>query len=287
MKQQDDNIEDSLSKLAEWIHANYTIHVPESPNKNFRYNTLRDNGGKVARVHKHKNGYTCFFVDQYSIDFSSGRFGPGAEYSREERTLADTRITNVESTDFRNGSDVEQSETVELTKSRTVTKDIALEVAFRYLVSSTAEASIEIVKAGAKYEYELTTKVNTSKSETNTTESKTTKPIKIPPRTALRYDVLTKLSTYRQRVHAEGIMDFAINIDIYNVWNRKYDSIDDLEKVFSGKHDSSDWVHRYFRNYPIPKQVPESLRSMKLSMVIKSEDAKTGETSLTPIPLDG
>ena len=283
---EDDNIENSLSRLAEWIHANYTVHIPESPNKNFRYNTLRDNGGKISRVHKHANGYTCFFVDQYSIDFSSGRFGPGAKYTREERTLADTRIVNVESTDFRNGSEVEQTETVELTKTHSVSKDIALEVAFRYLVSSNAEASIEFIKAGAKYEYELTTKLNTSKSETKTTESKTTKPIKIPPRTALRYDVLTKLSTYRQRVHAEGLMDFKVNIDIYNVWNRTYDSLYDLENMFNGKADSSDWVHRYFRQYPSKTTIPDQLRDNKLSMTIISEDAKTGETSLTPIPLE-
>ena len=281
---EDDNIRNKVKALAEWIHANYTQHIPTSPNRNFEYNKKRTNGGKVARVVKTNNGYICFFVDQYSISFTSGRFGPGTNYTREERTLSDTVTSTVESLDFHNGSDVQQSETVTITKSHSFTKDLSLEVAFRFLVSSSAEASIEFVKAGTKYEYELSTKLNTSTSETTTNESIITKPILIPPHSSLRYDVLRETSTYRQRVHAEGLMDFSINVDIYNVWNKTFDGIEEFEDFFNGKTGGGHWAESHFRSYPINKSIPNELRNMKLSMVIKTENAKTGRTSLTPIP---
>ena len=277
-----DEISKTCKALAEWIHEHYTRKIGQGPHNRYPYNTKTD--GKVKRVVKQGDGYTCYFLDQYSIHFGAGRFGPGAKYSREPRTLSDTRILSVSSEDMINGSDVEQSETREVTKTKTVTKDISLEVAFRLLVSSSAEASIEFVKAGTKYEYELSTKLNTSYSETKTTETKVTKPIIIPPHSSLRYDVISEASTYRQRVHAEGIMDFNVTLDIYNVYNKYWDSIQDLQNVFTGNTGGENhWVYKYFRAYPIPITIPDKLLHSKLTMTIKTEDARSGRTSLTPI----
>ena len=275
------NIETKLKQLAEFLHETYSKHIPKSPHHNYSYNWAVD--GKVKKFTRTSDGYTCSFSPWYSYTFTKGRFGPDTDYSREARTLEDSVVTSVQSTDFHNGSNLEQDQTVTYEKKNSYTKDISLEVAFRLLISESAEANIEFVKAGAKYEYELSTKLDTKSSETHTDSEKISKTIRIPAHSDLRYDVIKETSTYRQRVHASGPMDFNVNIDVYNVFNMSWDSLESMQEFYAGESDNNSWLERYFQSNPINVDIPEDKLDIKLTMVIKSENAKTGKTSLTPI----
>ena len=278
------DISEQLKKLATWYHKNIFQYVPDHKG-HYRYNVKTD--GNVKRLVKHDNGaYVCYMdggSDDYSITFSSGRFGPDTKYSREPRTLSDTGTVSVISKEYHNHSSADQVIKTTVNKTNSYTKEVDLSVAFSLLFSESGGADIKVFKAGSKYEFTLTTKIDTKSSETHTDSKTVEKTLTIPAHSDLRYDVLEQLSTYRQKVHAVGAMDFNVTLDIYNIWNSTFQSLEDPIKMVTGKTDSGDWLDRYFVSNPRDVKFPTGLNVVDLTMTLVSQNASTGQTSLTPI----
>ena len=283
------NIEDSLKALAEHIHKNMIVYVPQI-GKRYPFNHV-DNG--VIRVAKIDGGYRCYFSDQYFIGFTSGRFGPGVDYKRDERILSDTQIVSSFTQDYPNGGDVPQDISRHVKQSHTKTKEVSVENLFRVLVGANVGVEVKAVSAGVHTEFEFSTTSTETNTESLTNETDTTIPIHVPAHSTMRYTETVEKSTYRQTIRAKGVMDWTVGVSVYHAWGHQWESLNDLVDMFTGKvdlnfrpFDPAVRIYEIFKTNPRPEAecaISDEMRTMALEMTLRTHESTSGITKIEPV----
>ena len=300
----------SLAKLAESLHQRYLRHIPDLKRRYpfHLHADLPDKVGVISQVTKSADGttYTCKFRDQYAITFSSGRFAPGTKYTRDPPEISDRSVIRSIEEEYINGGSEPLTKTRKITKSTTRSRTISTEQVFRALASAEASVEIKFFTAGGKTEAEYTTTASESDHVEQTDTIEEEMPIVIPPHTTMKYVESAERVTSRQTLRATGVMDWNIHVNIYNLISIHFESIEQMHLFFCGQlstfpygavslGDTRRLLYGYCKgevNVKPPAtlrtepRIPDNIRTCTQEVILRTDEARTGITSLTPVPHD-
>ena len=302
-----DSTSASLAKFAQALHERYIKYIPDLKRRYpfHLHADAPDMVGVISRVTKSEDGsiYTCYFRDQYKIEFSKGRFAPGTSYTRDPPVVSDRSIIRSIEEDYINSGTEPLTKTRKITKSTTRSKSISTEKVFRALASIEAGVEIKFFSAGGKTEAEYTTTSSEADGLEQTDIVEEEIPIIIPPKSTLRYTEIAERVTSRQTLRAKGIMDWNIHIDIYNLISIDFDSLEQLHLFFTGLlnkfpfgkvslGDTRRLLYGFCRgetNVKPPAVLRDSPRINDIEriciqeVILRTDKARTGITKLEPL----
>lgn len=253
--------------------------------------------------------YLRFYVDGEPFEgfnyrvYSSGRFASGTRYERDPAVVSDRSVVRSVTEDYVNNNSEPLQKTRKITKSVTKSRTVSAEQVFRALASAEVGVEIKFVTAGGKTEAEYTTTHNESESVESSYTVEEEMPITVPPHTTMRYTESAERVTSRQTLRATGVMDWKVHVDIYNLISITFESLEQMHLFFTGQlsdfpygkvgmGDPRRLLYGYCKgetNVKPPgelkstKRVPDEVKTCTQEVVLKTEDARSGVTSLEPL----
>lgn len=188
------------------------------------------------------DGGLRYFRDPHTyIEFKDIRPSGKFETTMHDPVLLEEKITDLNTVEVLNDSDVEVDRTYKYTETEETTsqQDVGVEfgVSIRQMFSYGGEAY------GFGGETEIAANINTSYNQStgvgNTSERENTTNIKVPPKTKMRITSKRSVSKFRQKVTVDAEIDWSLRIvsgDAYYEFEEKEEIVDILSGYGKASH---------------------------------------------------